>query len=307
MAPLILGIVAGLSISLCEPKDAGANEKSKPSVDPITIQSNAGVALEFIYVPPGEYHSGRHVGKTKFFFRAITQEGGGIDEGPARKVKFDKGFYFGRHQVTAQQFATFLNDVEPDVADRSVVLNFLSNLRKDPKGKYAPKPGSDRFPANTVTWEGAGEFCAWFTRKTDRKCRLPSEDEWEAATRGPKGLLLHLRADGAIDPKTGLLIGIMPALSSQDVDSIAENVTPSGIHHVHNWVGDWTLDEYRTDRGNQFPNAILAEDHGGHVLKRCPHRLTQREGARADRSSGIHGFRILLEATETGSPARELK
>ncbi|MFV0444408.1 MAG: formylglycine-generating enzyme family protein [Planctomycetaceae bacterium] len=278
-----------------------------PPVDSIIINSRTGVSLEFIYVPPGQYTVGRDIGNTETLLRLTGQQASRLDEGPERQIKFERGFYFARRQVTAAEFATFLNDVEPTVAAKSIVLTSRSNLRREPSGRYSAKEGADRFPANTVTWEGAVEFTRWITKKTDWSMRLPTEDEWEAAARTQQGLLGPTGGPKPpTDTQTGLVPGIRPGSHEAEVDAFPENMTVNGLFHIFNTVGDWTSSVYKFDRGEKpkpVEAAIVVKREGGHVIKGWG-GLTGRALGDQVGENGIFGFRVLLEANMDGSPIR---
>src|SRR5687768_7754001 len=53
-------------------------------------------------------------------------------------------------------------------------------------GARAPRDwgwGRGRNPVLDVSWEDALEYLGWFTARIGRRCRLPSEAEWEYACR----------------------------------------------------------------------------------------------------------------------------
>jgi formylglycine-generating enzyme required for sulfatase activity len=283
----------------------GSRAETPPPVDSITIHSRTGVSFEFVFVPPGEYIVGREVGCAELLLTSVSQVGSGLDEGPRRKVVLERGFYLCRRQVTASQFAAYLNAVGSDEASRAVVLNERSNLTRDVDGRYTVRELANRRPANTVTWDGAVAFTRWFTAQSGWSVRLPTEDEWEASTRTPRGFRIPTGGGAQpIDPKTGLLPGIRADGAGVDVDFYSENMTSNGIYHALNSVGDWTSDVYRSDRADEIPDFLVAEYEGGHVLKRCLNRLTEREPALEVGTSGVFGLRLLLEATTEGSPLR---
>jgi formylglycine-generating enzyme required for sulfatase activity len=282
------------------------NDYQPPSVDSITIHSRTGISVEFVFIPPGEYQVGRDISGLEKFFRMTGQLGDALDEGQKQRVSFEQGFYLARCKVTAAQFALFLNAVEPEVTTRSVKLHSLSNLQLNAEGIYSAKPGAERFPANTVTWEGATKFCRWFTKESHWSIRLPTENEWEAATRTQKGFLTP--TGGPAQPQLPLsktLPGIRLGDSTVDVDAYPENMTENGLFHTLSWVADWTSDSYDSNRGkkqSKLDEFLIARSSGGHVMKGRGTTLTEREPGGEIRNFGIYGFRLLLEADQTGAP-----
>src|SRR5207244_7393492 len=59
---------------------------------------------------------------------------------------------------------------------------YLDSARATPPWTQVPP---DQWPVTGVLWSEAVAYCAW----RQRGGRLPSEDEWEAAARGPQGFL----------------------------------------------------------------------------------------------------------------------
>ncbi len=122
-----------------------------------------------IRIPAGEFTMGSRAGR------------GEADEFPTHTIYLDE-YLIGRFLVTAAEWAAFLNSQKkPDPryfehsAETTVVLI---------QGKYYPRRGCSRHPANGVTWYGAEAFCQWLSAKTGRPYRLPTEAEWEKAARG---------------------------------------------------------------------------------------------------------------------------
>ncbi len=277
-----------------------SDDEQQRQFDALTIHSKRGVSLDFVYIPPGEYIVGRNC----YFDAAMIRLGleGDVEVGPRRQVEFETGYYLGRYQVTAEQFATFLNDVDPAIAEKSIGVNSRSNIMRDSEGLYVVLEGGSRFPANTITWEGANEFTKWFMQETGWSVRLPTEDEWEAAARTAWGFSYPTGGVQEFDPERGPTRP-QAGNSGADVDAFKSNVTTNGLWHTLSTLGDWTSDVYVSDRGELWSDEIFAEYEGdGHVLKLCVHNLWERQPA-TDRYGG-YGMRVLLEATESGSPRR---
>jgi formylglycine-generating enzyme required for sulfatase activity len=97
-------------------------------------------------------------------------------EGPQHEVEITRAFYLGAHEVTQKQYQAVMG--------------------KDPScfragGSYKERvalTSTDDFPVDQVEWEDAVEFCKKLSAlpaeaKEGRKYRLPTEAEWEYASR----------------------------------------------------------------------------------------------------------------------------
>jgi len=85
----------------------------------------------------------------------------------------------GRDSTTVRLDAFFIDSAEVGVA---AYRRYLDSTRARPPWTQPPP---DHWPATGVLWSEAVAYCAW----RQRGGRLPSEDEWEAAARGPQGFL----------------------------------------------------------------------------------------------------------------------
>jgi len=109
------------------------------------------VDIEFVYIVPGEFIMGTPLlGKDYYDYDA--------GEGPQHPVRISKGFYMGVTEVTQAQW-------------KAVMGTNPSHFK------------GDDLPVETVSWYRAVSFCKKLSRIKGRRCRLPTEAEWEYACR----------------------------------------------------------------------------------------------------------------------------
>ena len=94
-----------------------------------------------------------------------------------------------RDSTVVRLGAFFIDSAEVSVADyrRYLDSSRAAGLRQPQLVMEIAPPGThpplDQWPVTGVLWSEAVAYCAW----RQRGGRLPTEDEWEAATRGPQG------------------------------------------------------------------------------------------------------------------------
>ena len=140
----------------------------------------------------------------------ISVDGGGYPGGLGNVIY---GYSIGRHEVTNDQYAEFLNAVDPQGANPNGIYN--SNMGGDARGgitftagnpggsKYTVKTNMGNKPVNYVSWYDALRFANWMhngkgvgstedgaylmsegaavVRKTGALVFLPTADEWHKA------------------------------------------------------------------------------------------------------------------------------
>jgi formylglycine-generating enzyme required for sulfatase activity/uncharacterized caspase-like protein len=107
------------------------------------------------------------------------------NEDPAHTVTFAKPFAVGKLEVTVDQFAAFVKDIDYDAVGRCwTTENAKYELRS---GRSWRNPGfkqNGSHPAVCVNWNDAKAYVARLTDKAGKPYRLLSESEWEYAARG---------------------------------------------------------------------------------------------------------------------------
>lgn len=173
------------------------------------------------------------------------------DNGPAHFVTVDN-FYLDQFEVSVQQYADFLNrqggnHEACNGVDCAVTLvatsftNLLNNL-----GVFEARPGTERYPATWITWEGAVAYCAAVD------ARLPTEAEWEYAARGVDGRLYPWGNTTPVVNDTAVF-GYTSLQSSSfsrafvRVDALPRGASPFGVFGMAGGAAEWVQDWYDPD------------------------------------------------------------
>lgn len=166
-----------------------------------------------VRIPSGWFHMG--------------SENGQDNERPVHRVWVDE-FLFAATQVTNAEYARFLDGM------RVAQTPFWN----DPNFNHPQQP------VVAVSWFEATGYCEWFSTRTGKKYRLPSEAEWERAARGGVEGKLFPWGDAAPDTqpdyanrwKTGPDLVGRYSPNAYGLYDISEN--------VHEWCSDWFSPEY---------------------------------------------------------------
>lgn len=126
---------------------AGAPKQGDTYVEPLGN-------MAFVYIEPG-----------KFMMGSPETEADRYDDEKQHEVTIKKGFWIGQYEVTFDQYDAFTKDTHRAQA------RDLGNW------------GRGNHPAIYIKWFYANEFAKWLSKKTGHKYRLPTEAEWEYASR----------------------------------------------------------------------------------------------------------------------------
>lgn len=116
----------------------------------LTLDLGNGLTMELVYIKPGTFVMGGE-SKTDGRFECV--------ELPPHEVTLTRGFYLGKYEVTQAQYQAIMG----------------SNPSRSTKAPDCP--------VDNVGAPDAVEFCEKLAAKTGREARLPTEAEWEYASR----------------------------------------------------------------------------------------------------------------------------
>jgi formylglycine-generating enzyme required for sulfatase activity len=172
--------------------------------------------------------------------------------------------------------------------------------RQQPHFWEDPQYNNPSQPVVGVTWFEARAYCAWLSAASGRAFRLPSEVEWEAAARGPRGWS-YPWGDDWEPGRANTLEGRLLRPSPVGAYAAAGGLGTYGAEDQAGNVWEWTASLYRP-----YPWAPQAEDSenaGERVLRGGSFNFDLRSvrAAYRDRSYpgyyfGNYGFRVVASS-----------
>ena len=200
------------------------------------------------------------------------------DEGPVRNVTLSS-FFIGEAEVTWDMYWAFYAETMSE-GRTPPELVYANNSDPDVDAISGPTPpfgipdqgwgGGDR-PAITMTHYAAETFCQWLSKKTGKKYRLPTEAEWEYATRGGTETPYFFPGD----PKKFSNEGFWRKLFKADTAGIARYVVyvndsknrtgepsavqpnPFGLKNTLGNVMEYCADWYAPDAYSKMPDGAI--------------------------------------------------
>lgn len=145
---------------------------------------------QMVVVPAGRFIMGSSAAEKSWAAAHGTTLGSVADEAPQREVSVPS-FGMGKYDVTRGEYAAFVRKTGRSAGDGCGADSY--SWRKRPQLTWQ-NPGfrqTDRDPVVCVSWRDARAYIAWLNGKVrqgpsasgDGPYRLPSESEWEYATR----------------------------------------------------------------------------------------------------------------------------
>lgn len=238
---------------------------------------------DFAFVPAGPAVVGDTMG--------IGQE----DERPPRLVDVP-AFWIGRREVTNAEFAAFLTAAEPAVDEGWCAFDSRKCLVQREANGTGWTTTAPTLPIVTVSLRGAMAYCAWQTRATGIRHRLPTEIEWEKAARGPASFVFaygNTYRRAAANQESGALRPV----ACQPPEGF-------GCHDMTGNAFEWTSDSYTArhdgDRAAAGPFQVLRG--GSFVLDGMYLRNSFRMKQRPDVRTDDFGFRVVRDTAPARHP-----
>ncbi len=183
-----------------------------------------------VLVPAGEFIMGTNltdpdnthlkIGTVKPLYR---------DQHPERKIHLP-AFYIDQYEVTNREYQRFLEESGyPDLPGHWDAAQFPE--------------GTGDLPVTNITWREALTYALWAGK------RLPTEAQWEKASRGSDGRLYPW---GNEYQKGWANIGIDGAKALMAGGSYPKDVSSYQVYDMAGNVMEWTLDWYQAYPGNDY-------------------------------------------------------
>ncbi len=241
----------------------------------VDVSMELDIPRKFSFIPAGRFIYGTHPGER------VTIDDCAISTFP----------------VTFQQYLEFINEL--DGVDRFEAWQRLPRSERIPghrwqlvDGGYVMTGGDTEIhlehPVVGISHEDARAYCRWLTECSGRPYRLPMEQEWEKAARGPDGR--RYPWGNEFDAAFCLARETREAGAAlEPIGSIPEDVSPYGVREMAGTVREWCDGWFSVGVGQRpLRGGSWSDD-----AEACT--ATVRRGAYPTWTTDNVGFRVLLD------------
>jgi len=155
---------------------------------PGTVFRDCPHCPEMVVIPAGHFIMGSSVAEKSWAASHGGSAGAVADEAPQHLVGVPS-FALGKYDVTRDEYAAFVRETHYPAGDGCGVDSFKWAKKPELTWQHPGTEQSGRDPVVCVSWQDARAYIVWLNRKTNPEAlgealyRLPSEAEWEYATR----------------------------------------------------------------------------------------------------------------------------
>jgi len=214
-------ILVVLVLGACGKKEESAAPQTQSAAP--AVEAPKVIPGEMVLIPAGEYAIGTNEPNPenkKEFTNAY----------PEHKIKLP-AFWIDKYEVTGKEYLEFsINTqyVAEGEAEGKTWRTFFSAERANN-------------PVTYITYKDAEAFCKGVGK------RLPTEEEWEAAGRGPNGYRFPWGNEWEANKANTLDAGFRVPV---DIGKFEGDVSPFGVRDMFGNVQEWTTSNYKAYPGN---------------------------------------------------------
>lgn len=231
----------------------------------------------------------------------VLIEGGSFQMGRSDVPKLDSifGYQFPAHPVTVNSFMISKTETSnEEYADFVKAMNYQAP--QDWKNGKPPE-GDEKLPVTFVTMNDAKAYADWVSKKINKPCRLPSEEEWEYAARNGSRSTSFPWGDTWQPSSANINTG-----KKSEVGTFPEETLVGGLKDMLGNVQEWTSSKYALYPGHTVdkPEAEIKGETvkrgsayvAAPVLLKNPQWLSTLRGTSpAEQTSPYVGFRIVCQ------------
>jgi formylglycine-generating enzyme required for sulfatase activity len=134
--------------------------------DSTTISLGGGVNMTFILIPAGSFTMGSPTSEVGRQPAGALWPGADHTDETQHQVTITRPFYLGKYEVKQAQWQAI-----------------KGNTTYNGYGQLVGGSEGANFPAHTLAWDDAHDFCVRLSQSSGMTIRLPTESEWEYACR----------------------------------------------------------------------------------------------------------------------------
>ena len=274
-------------------KQPEKEETIKPEVTRADyIKQHSIYAPQLVEIPGGPFYMGSTVAQLKEMQELGLNRDVASWESPMVTVELST-YLISKYPITNIEYKAFIRDTD----------------YKEPVGWEDGEPTeANDHPIVRVSWHDAENFCKWLSEKTERRFSLPTEAQWEKASRGSEHRLYPWgeKWNNAVlnSLETGLLKTTPVGFFSPRGDS------PYGIADMAGNVWEWCQDTFNEEayyqfKGDDVKDPVILEGSGYKVMRggafnngKYSARCSIRGRYNPESKGNAIGFRVVMNLDE---------